>query len=50
MLLGKDIDKWDDVAFFEFVTVRVIRTPEWKYMKRLDDDEPNTLYDLRKRS
>ena len=47
MLLGKDIDKWDDVAFFEFVTVRVIRTPEWKYMKRLDDDEPNTLYDLR---
>ena len=47
MLLGKDIDNWDDVAFFEFVTVRVIRTPEWKYMKRLDDDEPNTLYDLR---
>ena len=47
LLLGKDIDNWDDVAFFEFVTVRVIRTPDWKYMKRLDDDEPNTLYDLR---
>ena len=46
LLLGKDIEQWDDAAFFEFVTVRVIRTPRWKYMKRLDDDEPNTLYDL----
>ena len=47
LLLGEDIDDWDDAVFFEFVTVRVIRTPGWKYMKRLDDDEPNTLYDLR---
>ncbi len=47
MLSGKDVDNWDDAAFFEFVTVRVIRTPGWKYMKRLDDEEPNTLYDLK---
>ena len=47
LLLGNDVDEWADAAFFEFVTVRVIRTPGWKYMKRLDDDEPNTLYDLR---
>ena len=46
LLLGNDVAAWDDTAFFEFVTVRVIRTPEWKYMKRLDDDEPNTLYHL----
>ena len=46
LLLGDDIADWDDTAFFEFVTVRVIRTPEWKYMKRLDDEEPNTLYHI----
>ena len=46
LLLGNDMAAWDDTAFFEFVTVRVIRTPEWKYMKRLDDEEPNTLYHL----
>lgn len=45
-LKGKDISGWGDAAFFEFVTVRVIRTPNWKFMKRLDDEEPNTLYDL----
>ncbi len=45
-LQERKVEDWDDAAFFEFVTVRVIRTPKWKYMKRLDDDEPNTLYDL----
>lgn len=44
---GKEVKDWDDAAFFEFVTVRVIRTSDWKYMKRLDDEEPNTLYDLK---
>jgi arylsulfatase A-like enzyme len=47
MLQGNDIESWDDAAFFEFVTVRVIRTSRWKYMKRLDEDEPDTLYDLK---
>lgn len=46
LLRGEDIDGWEDAAFFEFVTVRVIRTSQWIYMKRLDDEEPNTLYDL----
>lgn len=46
ILKGKTIDNWSDAAFFEFVTVRVIRTTKWKYMKRLDDEEPNTLYDM----
>jgi len=46
LLEGEALDDWDDAAFFEFVTVRVIRTPKWKYMKRLDDEEPDTLYDL----
>ena len=46
LLKGKDIENWGDAAFFEFVTVRVIRTSKWKYMKRLDDEEPDTLYDL----
>ena len=47
ILEGENVKEWDDAAFFEFVTVRVIRTSQWKYMKRLDDDEPNTLYDLK---
>ncbi len=38
--------QWDDTAFFEFVTVRVVRTRRWKYMKRFDTDEPHTLFDL----
>ncbi len=46
MLQGKRVKNWQNTAFFEFVTVRVIRTPDWKYMKRLDDHEPNSLYDL----
>ncbi|MDJ0926745.1 MAG: sulfatase-like hydrolase/transferase [Gammaproteobacteria bacterium] len=39
---------WKDEAFFEFVTVRVIRTPRWKYMKRLglDNEEPGSLFDM----
>ena len=48
LLKGMEIDDWGDAAFFEFVTVRVIRTDKWKYMKRLDDEEPHTLYDLEK--
>ena len=46
-LKGKDISDWGDAAFFEFVTIRVVRTSDWIYMKRLDDEEPNTLYDLK---
>ncbi len=46
ILRGHQIKQWEDAAFFEFVTVRVIRTPEWKYMKRLDEEEPNTLFNL----
>lgn len=45
LLKGEEID-WDDTAFFEFVTIRVIRTPKWKYMKRFDRDEPDSLYDM----
>jgi arylsulfatase A-like enzyme len=45
LLSGEDIE-WDDAVFFEFVTVRAIRTPKWKYMKRFDRDEPDTLYDM----
>ena len=48
ILKGKAVKDWEDAAFFEFVTVRVIRTSKWKYMKRLDDEEPNTLFDLEK--
>ena len=45
LLRGEDMD-WEDDVFFEFVTLRVIRTPKWKYMKRFDREEPDTLFDM----
>ena len=45
MLQGAE-PEWDSTAFFEFVTVRVVRAGRWKYMKRFDTGEPHTLFDL----
>lgn len=45
MLEGGKIE-WDDTVFFEFVTVRVIETRKWKYLKRFPDTDPRELYDL----
>jgi len=45
MLEGKEI-AWDDTVFFEFVTVRVIETPKWKYLRRFPPSDPRELYDL----
>lgn len=36
---------WVDAAFWEYITVRTIVTPQWKYVKRLFGDPPE-LYDL----
>ena len=47
MLHGESID-WDDAIFFEFVTVRSITTPEWKYIRRFPPADPRELYDLTK--
>jgi arylsulfatase A-like enzyme len=38
--------KWDDTVFFEFETVRAIRTKDRKYIERFPDG-PNELYDLK---
>lgn len=46
LLQGRDIKGWKNEAFFEFVTLRVIRTPKWKYTKRLDKEGRETLYNL----
>jgi arylsulfatase A-like enzyme len=46
VLKGKDLDlEWDNVVFYEFENVRVIRTAEWKYIERRPDG-PHELYDL----
>ncbi len=45
MLEGGKI-AWDDTVFFEFVTVRVIETRKWKFLKRFPDTDPRELYDL----
>ena len=46
LLRGHDIKGWKNEAFFEFVTLRTIRTPEWKYTKRLDKEGEEALYNL----
>lgn len=46
LLKGNEIKEWDDAVFFEFVTVRMVRTKKWAYMKRFDTEEPDALYDL----
>lgn len=43
-LLGKKIE-WDNVVFYEFENTRVIRTANWKYVRRFPSG-PNELYDL----
>lgn len=46
VLEGKALDmKWDNTVFYEFETVRAIRTDSWKYVERLDEG-PRELYDL----
>jgi arylsulfatase A-like enzyme len=44
VLRGKTLD-WDQVIFYEFENVRMIRTPQWKYIRRFPDG-PHELYDL----
>ena len=39
--------EWENTVFYEFETVRAVRTDDWKYVERLKDG-PRELYDLRK--
>lgn len=43
-LRGEAMD-WQDEVFFEYITTRVIQTPQWKFTKRFIDS-PNELYDM----
>lgn len=45
VLKGKKI-KWEDAIYFDYLTTRVIQTPDWKYTKRFLD-LPDELYNLR---
>lgn len=45
-LLAGESPDWENEAYFEFVTVRVIRTTRWSFMKRFDRQYPDALYDL----
>lgn len=44
ILRGKD-PAWENFAFWEYITVRAVTTPEWKYVKRLFG-APSELYNL----
>ena len=44
-ILRREEQDWPDAAFFEYITVRAVATPKWKYVKRLFGDPPE-LYDL----
>jgi arylsulfatase A-like enzyme len=45
LLRGKAV-VWDDVIVHEFETVRMIRTPRWKYTRRYPEG-PDELYDMK---
>jgi len=45
LLRGRAIP-WDDVVFYEFEDTRVVRTADWKWIRR-HPNGPNELYDLR---
>lgn len=45
LLRGKQ-QRWQDKAFFEYITARAVVTEEWKFIKRLFG-EPSELYNLR---
>ncbi len=44
MLRGRDV-AWEDEVFFEYISTRVIQTPQWKYTRRFLAS-PNELYDM----
>ena len=45
LLQGRSV-QWQDVIFYEFENTRVIRTGDWKLIRR-HGDGPNELYDLK---
>jgi len=46
VLEGKALDfNWDNTVFYEFETVRAVRTDTWKYVERLKNG-PRELYNL----
>lgn len=38
LLRGEDMANWDDTIFYEFETLRCVRSREWKYVERLGDE------------
>ena len=44
VLLGNEVE-WKNETYFEYILIRAIRTPEWKYVKRFLHT-PNELYHL----
>ena len=46
MLRGEEIADWDNTVFYDFETIRVIRTEKWKYVERMRP-KPNTLYHMK---
>ncbi|MCB1236983.1 MAG: sulfatase-like hydrolase/transferase, partial [Verrucomicrobiae bacterium] len=36
-LLGKSNADWDNTVFYEYESLRCVRTPEWKYVERFGD-------------
>ncbi len=45
-LAGRNIPEWDNRVFYEFETLRCIRTEDWKYIHR-HPNGPQELYDLK---
>ncbi len=46
LLRGDELGPWDNTVFYDFLNVRAIRTPDWKYIERQGKELPRELYDL----
>jgi len=47
LLQGRQEDTWDDTLFAEYLRMRCIRTPEWKFVRDFGTTGVDELYDLR---
>ncbi len=46
-LRGETIERWEDVVYYEFENLRLIRTTTWKYVERLGEKPLFELFDLK---
>jgi arylsulfatase A-like enzyme len=47
LVRGQKLGPWDNAVFYDFLSVRAIRTAQWKYIERNGGEFPRELYNLK---